>query len=314
LLASQPALAESGRIYEKVSFYFAAHQDDWQLFMNPSAFKDVADLNTKVVFIHTTAGDAGMAKGNGGRRHPFYLARENGAETAIRFMATGDYDWPLERTAAPTVFNGHPVLRLTYRNTAIYFLRVPDGNSTGVGYAETGRQSLELLARGQNPVLAAIDGSTAYHGWADLTATIRAIIDHERAHSPSVQLNVSELDPKINPGDHSDHRMTAKAALDAASGIACARRLHYVGYASAHLPENLTPRERDMESAVFAVTLAGVQALDHVTAWKKYDENYVGRNYFRVEEGAGRCDVMAQQPAGLLQTVADRQLGLQLKK
>src|SRR5262249_42341800 len=28
---------------DKVSFYFAAHQDDWQLFMNPSAFQDVAN-------------------------------------------------------------------------------------------------------------------------------------------------------------------------------------------------------------------------------------------------------------------------------
>jgi hypothetical protein len=310
LLAPQLGLAESGRTYDKVSFYFAAHQDDWQLFMNPSAFKDVADLNTKVVFIHTTAGDAGMARGKGGRKHPFYLARENGAEAAIRFMATGDYDRPPEPVSAHAVFNGHAVFRLTYRNTVAYFLRVPDGNSTGVGYPETGGQSLERLARGENPVLSAIDGSTVYRGWRDLTATIRTIIDHERGHSPAIQLNVSELDPKINPGDHSDHRMTAKAALDAANGIACARRLHYVGYASAHLPENLSPRERDMESAVFAVTLAGVQALDHVTAWKKYDENYVGRNYFRVEEGAGRCSVTAQESAGLLRTIADRRPGV----
>jgi len=36
---------------QRVSFYFAAHGDDWQLFMNPSAFRDVIDGNTKSVFI-----------------------------------------------------------------------------------------------------------------------------------------------------------------------------------------------------------------------------------------------------------------------
>jgi hypothetical protein len=41
---------------------------------------------------------------------------------------------------------------------------------------------------------------------------------------------------------------------------------------------------------VFAVTLAGVLALDHRTSWQHYDKSFVGRNYFRVQEGAGRCD------------------------
>jgi len=44
-----------------------------------------------------------------------------------------------------------------------------------------------------------------------------------------------------------------------------------------------------LESAVFAVTAAGVRALDHVANWHWYDRSYVGRNYFRVEEGRGRC-------------------------
>ena len=75
-----PALraADGGRP-DKVSFYFAAHEDDWQLFMNPSAFQDVINGAAKTVFIHMTAGDAGLGIGWGGRKHPFYLARENGA-------------------------------------------------------------------------------------------------------------------------------------------------------------------------------------------------------------------------------------------
>ena len=75
---------------DKVAFYFAAHEDDWQLFMNPSAFQDVIKGARKTVFVHVTAGDAGLGMGTGGRKFPFYLARENGAETAIRFMADAD--------------------------------------------------------------------------------------------------------------------------------------------------------------------------------------------------------------------------------
>ena len=48
---------------QRVAFYFSAHQDDWQLFMNPSAFRDVLD-GAKCVFIHMTAGDAGLGIGN----------------------------------------------------------------------------------------------------------------------------------------------------------------------------------------------------------------------------------------------------------
>jgi hypothetical protein len=265
---------------QRVSFYFSAHQDDWQLFMNPSAFQDVLERNTKCVFIHMTAGDAGLGTGNGGRKHPLYLARENGAENAIRFMAEAEWQPPDAPAVSAMVFNCHPIRRVNYRNTQAYFLRVPDGGPTGLGYANTGCQSLERLAVGQIGVLSAIDGTTSYRGWKDFTATLRGIIDFERGNAPLVQLHVPEADPIINPNDHSDHYMTAKATLDAAEGLTCAR-LHHVGYASAELPENLSGQDRDMKCAIYAVTLAGVLALDHAVAWQHYDQTFIGRSYVR---------------------------------
>jgi len=291
ILTLLPALAlraEEAARPDKVSFYFAAHEDDWQLFMNPSAFEDVSRDAAKTVFIHMTAGDAGLGIGAGGRKHPFYLARENGAEMAIRFMADAD-DIPAKRTAAPMAFNGHSIYRVSYRNTVTYFLRVPDGNALGTGYADTGFQSLKRLAQGKIDALVAVDGSTAYHGWGDLTATVRSIVDFERGGAAVVQINVAELDARINPNDHSDHLMTARAALDAVSDLACVRRVSYVDYASAKLAENLHAEARDMASSVFAVTLAGVLAYDHRTSWHHYDESFVGRSYFRVQEGVGLC-------------------------
>ena len=288
VLAGAPALAEDGKRPDKVSFYFAAHEDDWQLFMNPSAFQDVMGGAAKTVFVHLTAGDAGLGIGQGGRKYPFYLARENGAEAAIRFMADVD-SAPGERSAAPMSFNGHGIYRVGYRNTVSYFLRVPDGHWSGNGYPATGFESLRRLSSGENGVLRAIDGSATYHGWDDLVATLKAIIAYERGQAALVQLNVAETDTRINAKDHSDHLMTAKAALDAAKDLSCVRRVFYVDYASSDLPQNLDAQQRDMESSVFAVTLAGVQALDHSTAWHHYDQSFVGRNYFRIQEPAGQC-------------------------
>lgn len=294
MLSGAPALAADAAPPDKVSFYFAAHADDWQLFMNPTAFEDVIGGAAKTVFVHVTAGDAGTGIGWRGRKHPFYLARENGAEIAIRFMADAD-DIPAARSASTMTFAGHPIHRVNYRGTVSYFLRVPDGNPFGTGYFETGNQSLRRLADRAIDTMSAIDGSTTYRGWADLVATLRAIVEFERGPASLVQANVAELDPRINPSDHSDHQMTARAALDAVRGLGCVRRVHYVNYASARLPENLNSQQRDRESSVFAVTLAGVLALDHGTSWHHYDQSYVGRNYFRVEEPAGGCRAAASQ-------------------
>jgi hypothetical protein len=275
-------------VRERVSFYFAAHEDDWQLFMNPSAFMDVADPKTKTVFFHITAGDAGNGIGTRGRKHPYYLARENGAEVAIRFMADAG-EQPVDKVVSRMPINGHLLYRVSYRSTVTYFLRVPDGNPEGTGYPGTAYQSLERLAKGEITDFSAIDGSTVYHGWADLVATLRVAMDFERRGASVVQLNVAESNATTNPGDHSDHRMTAKAALEAAGDLSCARRVYYVDYASARLPDNLQGQQRDLESSVLAATAAGILALDHASVWHPYHRSYLGRNYFRIEEGSGSC-------------------------
>jgi len=291
-LAAAPAFAADATRPDKVSFYFAAHQDDWQLFMNPSAFEDVAGGAAKTVFVHVTAGDAGLGTGTGGRRHPYYLARENGAESAMRFMADADR-MLVPEAAAHVTFNGHAVYRTSFGTTVGYFLRVPDGHPSGGGYGGTGWQSLRRLAEGQIATLTAIDNSTSYRGWSDLVATVRAIMTFERDGARMMQINVADPDPRVNSGDHSDHLVTSRLAVDAAADLGCVRRVYYVDYASARLPANLDARQRDLENSVFAVTLAGVQALDHGTDWRHYYQTYVGRNYFRVEEPAGTCAVSA---------------------
>jgi hypothetical protein len=266
---------------QRVAFYFSAHEDDWQLFMNPPAFRDVADETTRCVFVHMTAGDAGLGTGNGGRRHPLYLARENGAESAIRFMADADGRMPGTPAADAPLYAGHTIRRVVYRNTAAYFLRLPDGNPEGGGYEATGWQSLKRLAAGTTATMTAIDGSATYRGWDDLVTTLRALIAAE-AGGLVPELHIPEIDTALNPGDHADHMHSAKAVQDAARGMT-ARLIHHVGYASGERPENLAATDRDLKCAVYAVTMAGVLALDHPVSWQHYDTLYAGRDYCRVE-------------------------------
>src|SRR5690349_21191295 len=86
----------------RVAFYFGAHPDDWQLFMNPNAYYDVQRPSNKVVFVYVTAGDAGVGLGNGGRAQPYYLARENGGKLSAKFMADAAKppEIPLDSVAA----------------------------------------------------------------------------------------------------------------------------------------------------------------------------------------------------------------------
>jgi hypothetical protein len=280
LCGQSPLIAAETPDFKVVSLYFAAHEDDWQLFMVPAAFHDVRDEKKKVVFVHVTAGDNGLGTGTGGRKHPYYLARENGAKRSIRFMADVDRS-PVEESAGPIRLNGHSIYRVSYRNTVAYFLRLPDGHPSGSGFPATGNKSLERFAKADIKTFGAIDGSTTYESWNDFVGTLRAIMKHEQGAASSMKLNMPELDTKLNPGDHSDHLTMAKGVLEAAQEFPSARRFHYIDYATADLPANLSPEERDIENSVFTVTVAGLLELDHSNHWDKLHRSWIGRSYSR---------------------------------
>ena len=122
--------------------------------MAPNAFEDVLGGAAKTVFVHVTAGDDGLGMGTGGRKYPYYLARENGAINAMRFMADADRT-PITESVGPVTFNGHPIYRIAYRNTIGYFLRLPDGDALGEGFAGTGFNRSRSLADGDIATLAA---------------------------------------------------------------------------------------------------------------------------------------------------------------
>ena len=280
---SQVALAQ-----ETVAFYFAAHEDDWQLFMSPNAYRDAQSPSTKVVFVYLTAGDGGAGVGNAGRSQPYYLARENGAKLSVMFIANGPNN-PVTASDSETSIGGHTIKRWTYGSTVSYFLRLPDGNMDGNGYGSTGLQSLHRLHEGAVPSIRAVDGSATYRGWDDLTRTLRDLIDRERGHATNVWVNVPDTDVTKNPGDHSDHQQTASGVLEASRDLSCIGTTFYLDYVLASLGENATWHDRDIKTATFAAVALGLNMMDHPSNWDQQHLAVLGRHYFRTVPGTGAC-------------------------
>ncbi len=273
---------------DTVAFYFGAHEDDWQLFMNPNAYHDVHRPSTKVVFVYLTSGDAGAGLGRGGRSQPYYLARENGAKQSVKFIADAKYP-QVDPINTSSSFKGHSITKWVYGNTVSYFLRLPDGNPKGTGYPSTGSQTLKLLSDGKIATLTTIDSSTGYRDWQDLKATLRALIDYERGKSTSVWVNIADPDTKRNIGDHEDHLHTSKVVLEAISNLPCINKAFFLDYITAEMPENMNAAEREIEAATFGALVVGLTALDHPSPWDSLHRSWLSRHYYRTEKGKGKC-------------------------
>jgi hypothetical protein len=270
-----------------VNFYFVAHEDDWQLFMNPDAYHAVQDKGSKSVFVYVTAGDAGLGVTTiSPSSIPFFVARENGANAALRFMA--DVSTPSEQTFEGYVFiSGHALHRVVYKNTISYFLRLPDGNGDGSGFSETHHWSLEYFRTGRASSAKAIDGSASYESWRDLVDTVRELIATESAGSSDLHVNMPESDTQLNVNTHPDHRATSLLAQAAIEIGRCVTRRFYLDYTISSKPINLSPEDLQIQAGVFAVTVATVSRLGYQSTWDDIHRSWIGRQYLRVDPSVG---------------------------
>ena len=274
----------SGQNTNTVAFYFGAHPDDWQLFMNPNAYYDVQKPSNKVVFVYVTAGDAGLGLGTGGRSQPYYLARENGAKLSVKFIANAAKapEIPVDSVAS---VSGHAIKRWLYGNTVSYFMRLPDGSPQGTGYVATAEQSLKRLHERTIPAMTAIDDSTAYQSWSDLRTTLRKLIDYERGTATNVWVNIPDTNIEKNVGDHADHQHMAQGVLEAIADLPWINKALYLDYVTADMKENMNSAEREIEAGTFAALSMGLTALDHPSPWDRLHRSWLSRHYFRIEPG-----------------------------
>ncbi|HUQ10742.1 MAG TPA: PIG-L family deacetylase [Steroidobacteraceae bacterium] len=274
-----------------VSVFVVAHPDDWQLFMNPDAFHAMANAQGKAVFVHVSAGDAG--KGTGGEPTPYYLAREEGALRAVRFMANAaNATAALGADTRPETVGraGHRVARHTYANAVAYFMRIHDGNIvTGNDYQEH-PLSLQRLRSGASGETKAIDDSTRYVGWNDFVATLQAIVTSELVPGTALNLHIAELDEKRNPGDHPDHRAVAFAMEEVIARFPCARVSRHEEYATRDRAPNVTGVDYMIDAGTWAATASGLSDLHAGSTWEPGHNTWVGRDYQRIQEPRGTCD------------------------
>lgn len=243
--------------FANVDLIIVAHQDDWQLFMGDVVMQRLHSGN-RGVFVYLTAGDDG-------RDSLYWMTRERGALQSTRIAAGIP---ATDTTSCSKVqIHAHSVRRCALGNTESYFFRLPDGKRNGKGFARYGYQSLRKLRGMRIPEISAIDGSANYHGWADLLATVDAIVGLD-----SAGVTIHTSDPSIvrNPHDHFDHRMAGILVADLRkqnhSGA-----MYYVGYALATRADNRSNDQTHAKTALFVAYDSEMMAVDR--KWSAYEEH-----------------------------------------
>jgi hypothetical protein len=219
-----------------VAAFIVAHPDDWQLFMGNVAV-DRAASGDSVLFVYVTAGGAD-------RPATYWQAREAGslasAYVAVNMGSKQRAEGP-SADCEDVMIVGHRLRRCSYFNAVSYFLRLPDGAGDGRGFEKTAHQSIEKFERDPSTGLVAVDHSTAYRDWEDLTHTIEVLLATEqgKAAAQALELHSHEPNAQYNPGDHADHQAVGRLV----SAISARRNLpvwYYAGYGISQRPVNLS--------------------------------------------------------------------------
>ncbi|RAS74450.1 hypothetical protein A4R27_24175 [Priestia endophytica] len=216
--------------------------DDWQLFMNPNVVWELSNKTNKVVFIYTTGNDAG-----GNER--YWKGNEEAAINSVQFCINQS---GLNGIRDKVQLNNHVLHRWTSGNAVCYFLRLPDGNLSGEGFANQDYQSLQKLYRGDISFIKTLDQSTVYHGWGEFVNIIQRIIDFEGDGISFIKINHPEVNKTINPGDHSDHIATG-LAVKAVPKYERYHNFSYIGYSLMNYPADLWGEELFWKIGLFFV-------------------------------------------------------------
>lgn len=231
-----------GQQFTNVSFYIVAHADDWQLFMQPTVYYDLTSSSNKIVFVITTAGDAGLD-------NSFWMAREEGMKSSIRFCLA--LQEVLVEASGEREFKNHTVNYWSLNNATCYFLRLPDGNLDGSGFSTNHYESLAKLKKGEIDSITAVDSSTNYASWLSFHTLIQSIITFESNDRLKRIIHYLNPDTNLNPNDHQDHVATGAAIQDMPI-ITTLEQALYVGYSVRNNKKQITAEELFWKSAMFS--------------------------------------------------------------
>jgi LmbE family N-acetylglucosaminyl deacetylase len=211
--------------------FVVAHQDDDLLFMNPDLAAAIrAGHEVRTVFV--TASDWG-------REQDFWSKREAGVRAAYAYMAGAANVW----TASTVRVAGKPIVRFTLAAAPaieLDFLRLPDGDLDGAGF---GHGSLRALWEGEIarvPVLGDRAAGASY-SHAEIVAVLVALLAEAGADDLHTLDATGLYARSLSHGDHSDHVIVARLALEASLAHPAPHRLSmYRTYNLSDEPANLS--------------------------------------------------------------------------
>ncbi len=172
-----------------------AHEDDDLLFLNPDVLHAI-QKGRCVRTIFVTAGDAG-------NNASYWQGREAGAQAAYAQMSGVADTW----TQTDAGISGHPIPLFTLSGKpaiSLAFMRLPDGNLDGTGFASTNSESLQKLWQGKISTIHAVNGSSSYTK-ATFSSTLTSLMS---SFQPD-QINTQDYVGTYGDGDHSDHHTVA---------------------------------------------------------------------------------------------------------
>ena len=195
-LSPGSAYANSSSCPVGTTMNFVAHEDDDMLFLNPDIQNDI-HAGRCVITVYLTAGDAGLST-------TYWQNRENGEKASYSIMSSALNLW----TQQDAGITAHPIPVFTLTtapNRSLIFLRLPDGNNDGLGFASTNYQTLQKLWQGNIPTITAINNSSSYTK-QDLINTLLKLMN---TYKPDIIRTQNFVDSYNSAVDHSDHYTTA---------------------------------------------------------------------------------------------------------
>jgi len=258
------------------SVYVLAHQHDWQLFMNPKAYKDIQAATCTTAFIFLSAGDAGH-----GVTDDYYKARNNATISVTRVV----YDHankagPWTPSTSPVITPSGEIAHHQYEGTHSYFFSLPDGGESGEGFQETGSASLKKLYEGDS--ITPIDNPAIKYTWSELVFTLHEIVAMLPTGGP---LYINSFDTSLrNATDHPDRYYAGKAAEDLVNGyFPDAGYRVFLGSGAGTLQRNLAVSEAELKKLVYAWTVGSVAGSGYPVVW---NSSHLDKTYSCIAQAA----------------------------
>lgn len=235
-------------MFNKLAVYAVAHQDDWQLFMDPNVSADLLDPGCKTVIIHTTAGD-------GGNDLDYWQAREEGSLSSLVFRFSGNPSVGASKKYVEV--GGKKIYLMDISTCSFYFLRLPDGGMQGDGFGLYDFQSLSKIRQQRIGQITTVDGMNTFSAFGEISHLIDGIVERELGLTGiddpgKISLNFPEYDSALNPNDHSDHLNTA-LVLQGTSVYHSTKKYAYVHYDIQHSAPDLSGTSLFWKVGMFCV-------------------------------------------------------------